>query len=276
MHDILVLSPAFNKENTNQYILSIQLCLDGFSFLVCDSLSNKFIYLKHKPYGTDKSVKDQTLTYLKTEELLHLNYKKVVILYDLSPSTCIPSVLYEEDQKELFYLKNYKTDRHSTIRSDKTDPLSYISVYPVDTDIQNTLEQKFTNPLIVHHNTVKNCSLPGISDSYIKLTIRQSRFSISAYKNNTLQLANSYSYQNEDEFLYFFLYCFNQLKLDQMKTVVEIDGIVPKHASVIKQLERFIKNVTFSGWPEAFNFANDFYDLPAHYFTHLYASLLCE
>ena len=276
MHDILVSSPVFNQENSNQYILSIQLCLDGFSFLICDSISNKFIYLKHKPYGSDSDITDQTLKYLKTEELLNLSYKKVIILYDLSPSTCVPEVIYEEGQKELFYTKNYRKNKNSLVRSDKSDALNYISVYAMDERIQNRLEQQFSNPLIVHNNTVKNCSFSATTESFIKLTIRQNRFSISAYKNNSLLLANSYSYQNDDEFLYFFLYCFNQLKLDQMKTIVEIDGIVPKHASLVKQLERFIKNVTFAGWPEAFNFANDFYDLPSHYFTNLYSSLLCE
>ncbi|MFB6343565.1 DUF3822 family protein [Saccharicrinis sp. FJH62] len=276
MHDILVLSPVFNQESSKQYILSIQLCLDGFSFLICDSISNKFIYLKHKPYGSDSEITDQTLKYLKTEELLNLNYKKVIVLYDLSPATCIPQVLFEDEEKEVFYTKNYRKGKSSIVRSDKQDPLNYVSVYAINETILNAMNQQFGTPVIIHNNTIKNCHLLSTSESFVKLTIRQNRFSISAYKNNTLILANSYSYQNDDEFLYFFLYCFNQLKLDQMKTVVEIDGIIPKHASLVKQLERFIKNVTFAGWPEAYNFANDFYDLPAHYFTNLYSSLLCE
>lgn len=278
MHDILVLSPSFNKDNSNQYILSIQLSLDGFSFSVCDSISNKFVLLKHKPFSQSGTVQQQTQTLLKQEEHLKLNYKTVLIAYELSPSTLVPKVLFEVSKKELFYGRNYRLHPNSVLKSDTADSFNNVTVYAIDEAILSMLSQHFPSAKIHHYNHIKHtfAATQGLqADATIFLTIRQKKFSVSVFKDQTMLLENTYAYQNDDEFLYFFLYCFKQLDLDQMKTAVIIDGIIPKHASLVKQLQRFVSHVSFAAWPESFNFANDFYDLPPHYFIYMYANLLC-
>ena len=48
MYD-LVNETSFNLEKSQEYILSIQICLDGFSFSVVSPYDNKLLAFKSKP-----------------------------------------------------------------------------------------------------------------------------------------------------------------------------------------------------------------------------------
>lgn len=279
MHDILISSPAFSKDKSHQYILSIQLSLDGFSFSICDTISNKFIFLKHKPFSSGYNNPDYLKEILRTEDELKLSFKKTTVCYNLSPSTNIPHALYDAGYNELYYSKNYKTAKGDKLFNDFVKINQSVNVYPVNEHLLDTLQTAFPNHTLQHLNTIKNTiNLRENTGSNCKiyLTVMQERFSMFVIKDGSVLLENSFNYQNDDEFLYFFLYSFKQLELDQLKAEVIIDGLVPRHASIVKHLERFIKKVSFAQWPLAFNFANDFYDMPSHYFTYLYHSQLCE
>lgn len=278
MYDILISSPAFNNEKSNQYILSIQISLDGFSFSVCDSISNKFIYLSHKSLTENAGLVEQIKATLNSEKSLNLSYKNVYIALDLKPSTLVPKVLFNEEKKHVYYAKNYKIEPNSSIIADEIKLYDSVNLYTVDDGLLQLLNTHFGTPKISHFNSIKTQFITNNTDvkHTVYLTIRDTKFSITVLNAKTIVLQNSYSYSNVDEFLYFFLYCFNQLNLDQLSTSVEIDGILPKHSTLVKELERFIKNVSFANWPESHNFANDFYDMPSHYFTYLYQNILCE
>ena len=180
MYDILISSPALNNEKSNQYILSIQISLDGFSFSVCDSISNKFIYLTHKPFTKNTTIVEQTNDILNSDTLLNLKYKNVYIALDLKPSTLIPKVLFDETQKELYYSKNYKIEANNKVYYDTIKLYDSVNLYTVDEALELSLKTHFGNPKISHINSVKTQLITAHPETKhtVYLTMRDTKFSI--------------------------------------------------------------------------------------------------
>ena len=278
MHEILISSPAFDTSKSDSYILSIQINLDGFSFSIRDFISNKFIYLKHIPIDAVKVPSKRHISIIQDEPLFKLSYKSVFVAYNLLPSTLVPESLFSEKEKETYYKLNYKVSDSSHLIHNNCTTHKSAFIFPIEEELYNLINSTFKHPEILHYNRI----IAGLNTGFnnkegaISLSIDSNRFSLMVYKDDSIILNNSYSYSNDDEFLYFFLYAFKQLNLDQHKTTVIIDGLVSKHAGPVTKLKQFIQNVEFCKWPEQFNYANDFYDLPSHYFHHLFLVQQCE
>jgi len=51
MVELELIDETFDKDRTEVYELSIQACLNGFSFAIKDTIRNTFIVLVYKPYS---------------------------------------------------------------------------------------------------------------------------------------------------------------------------------------------------------------------------------
>jgi hypothetical protein len=280
MHDIVIASSVFDKEKTKQYHLSIQSNLDGFSFCIYEPLSNKFILLSHKGMDETLSVNENFSRFINTEPLFKHSYRSVSMMYALNPSTPIPSPVFQEEDAATFYNLNYNLSETQSLRYDVIDNIDMMNVYAVENAMVEIMQNRFGEFSIRHLNTVKQLQsvsvAPGNAVSRVLLSVTSKDFFISAFKNNQLQLQNCFPYKNDDEFLYFFLYCFNQLQLDQHQTIVELEGCIPRHSSLINAVKKYINHVEPITWPASFNFSNEFYEHPAHCFNALFYLHLCE
>ncbi len=90
------ITESFDLEKTNEYILSIQISLDGFSFSIVDPQENKIIAFKY----TSLKISNQNLIsphfdeWIQKEDLLQKNYLKIVLIYFTGEFTLIPENLF--------------------------------------------------------------------------------------------------------------------------------------------------------------------------------------
>lgn len=94
----------FNK--SEQYILSIRLSTDGFSFSIYHPQQSEEVYFSSSPVNTQRSMAANVKAYLtETEELKH-RFKQVNILIHTSRYTTLPLELYEDEQTDLLFYQN--------------------------------------------------------------------------------------------------------------------------------------------------------------------------
>lgn len=280
MHDIVIASPVFDKEKTTQYHLSIQSNLDGFSFCIFEPLSNKFIMLSHKNSDDALSVHENFSRFINTEPLFQHPFRSVSVLYGLGPSTPVPSPIFNASEAETFFRLNYNLHQNQTLHFDVVDSIDMINIYAVDNAILEILRNRFGEYNIRHLHTVKHLrSTSFAADSGtpgVFVSVTNKDFFISVFQNNQLLLQNCFPYKNDDEFLYFFLYCFNQLQLDQHQTLVELEGCFSRQSTLLELIKKYIRLVEPVSWPTSFNFSNEFFEHPSHCFHTLFYLQACE
>lgn len=103
----------FNK--SEQYILSIRLSTDGFSFSIYHPQHNQEVYFSASPVNTQRSMAANVKAYLtETEELKH-HFKQVNILIHTSRYTTVPLELYEDEQTDLLFYQNLPVQNNEVI-----------------------------------------------------------------------------------------------------------------------------------------------------------------
>lgn len=103
----------FNK--SEQYILSIRLSTDGFSFSIYHPQQESEVYFSASPVNTQRSMAANVKAYLtETEELKH-PFKQVNILIHTSRYTTVPLELYEDEQTELLFYQNLPAQNNEVI-----------------------------------------------------------------------------------------------------------------------------------------------------------------
>lgn len=103
----------FNK--SEQYILSIRLSTDGFSFSIYHPQQSEEVYFSSSPVNTQRSMAANVKAYLtETEELKH-RFKQVNILIHTSRYTTLPLELYEDEQTDLLFYQNLPPQNNEVV-----------------------------------------------------------------------------------------------------------------------------------------------------------------
>ena len=103
----------FNQ--STQYILSIRLSTDGFSFSIYHPQQPEAVYFSSSPVNTQRSMAANVKAYLtETEELKH-RFKQVNILIHTSRYTTLPLELYEDEQTDLLFYQNLPPQNNEVV-----------------------------------------------------------------------------------------------------------------------------------------------------------------
>lgn len=278
MEDILISSPLFDRSKSNQYYISIQLGLNGFSFCIIEPVSNKLVYLNHIP--VDNLDEGDLNTIFQNNEVLKLAYLKVNVLVCTSEVTSVPLGLYHENDKKALLGLSHPLKDGDTLLSNVQQFSKMVHIFSLQEAIISALKYQYPNATFKHYQAFVTWKAlqyePIINQSRVFLSIWNKSFHMEVLKGENIEFMNDFKYDTIDDFLYFFLYAFKTLDLDPQKTTVTIHGKIFKHSILSAQLKKYISHIEFSSWPNNLNYSNGFMELPGHYFSNLCLLHLCE
>ena len=101
-------------------------------------------------------------------------------------------------------------------------------------------------------------------------------FDIIVITPQKLLFYNSFKYHNENDFIYFLMNVFEQLKLNPALTPVYLMGNISKLSDYYETLKKFITNIKFKKNTNNFNYSYVFNQIPEHYFFNLLNLYQCE
>ncbi len=247
---------TLQKNNINQISnkrLSVQLSLTGLSFLVTIITNNEVVYYSEKKY--DNSVTPEELllglklSFNQIEELKD-DFKEVVVIYATSLYSLVPTTLFDASKASEYLKFNSKILANDFIAFDTIEQENITVVYIPFINLNNYLFDRFGNFSYYHSSTIllkhillgkeKNYDLPKV---YINVT--EKIFDFIVVKNRKLQICNSYEFNTPEDFIYYILFSFEQLKLNPDTVNVYISGSIAKDDANYKLLYNYIRNVTF-------------------------------
>ncbi len=241
-----------NSTYTNQAKrLSVQISLTGLSFLVTSpegdilSFSEKYFKTIHTP----EELLFELTQSLKQEESLQEQFEHVKLIYTTNNYSLVPTSLFD-DTKASEYLKfNTKILRNDYISHDEISSYGITVVYVPFMNINNFIFGKYGTFKYYHSTTILLKTLldsqKNTIGSKVYLHLSKNQFDCIVIKNGKLQLCNTYSFKTPEDFMYYVLFCMEQLGLNPETAETIVCGDITMEDSNYEMLYTYVRNVSF-------------------------------
>lgn len=277
IENISLTDKSFDLNNIDNYHLSLQVYLKGFSFCILDRTRNKFIAIGNYQFRKITSYNvliEEIARISENEPILNHNYQHIKLLFATPKYTFIPSVFYNKAEVGKIFQFNHNLKKTETLLENFIyGNSSYIS-YTIPSKIHSFFIEKYPNIRIYHQ------SCPHIEEILLKnklaktstsvhINVYSDFFDIAIINKDKLELYNSFPYKSDADFQYFLLNVFDQTELSVSDIPIYISGVIRSNDNRIENLKQYIKNVSYLSKPNHFEYSFIFNEIPNHYFLNL-------
>ncbi len=273
---------TYDTSITLSYFLSIQVCLDGFSFSTLDPVRNKYIQFKYFSFekATENDLPDISEKIFEQNELLNLPYKKVFVLNPTRFATLVPTGVFKPEEAEKWLNFTHEVPPGYTTLHAQMKLSDAWNIFAIHEKIKELFLRQFPDPVFLHQyipmtETRLAVSRPGTSRSMVIINLQQKHFDLAVLEKNNLKLCNSYEINGENDLLYFTLLVFDQLQIIPASTEVLVTGKHPQKEVIIGNLKKYIKHVKQPGLPGGFQYSYLFKDVAGDQFQNLLSLPSC-
>ncbi len=236
MHSFIT-DHTFDLNRINEYHLSIQVSLDGFSFLITDSGGNKLMALKKIPatIGSEKFLPRRFADWIASETIFEKRFGSVNILYYTPKFSLIPSPWFEKKKQNTLSDLLFGHGNNAQIIHNSIEPAGAELIFSLPEALKAQFDQQFENHTLLHPATVllqKNHPLFAPDKSGLTLFFAPDSFLLFLYKNGSLALANSYHFKHPNDVVYYIL------------TALRHSGMAPKKCKLLLSGEIYPKEET--------------------------------
>jgi len=275
---------AFKEDYTRNYHLTIRVSPDGFSFVVFSLDKNRYLGLETFQI---KRIDQQAKLAAALDELCILRqwitypFHSVVVIVDNTFNTLIPVSLYEEKEKGVYLAFNQEFQDNSRIQSDLLKAAEAYNLYYLPNPLVEKVKDIWANARIVHLQSVLVESLlithrNQQSDQTAFIYLRHDNFDLIVLKNDKLLFINNFRFNTPEDFIYFVLFSFDQLRLNPETVQVVLSGIIEKGSKTYDILFQYVRNIRFAERNPTFEYSYILEDIPVHQHFIIYNALQCE
>ena len=239
-------------EKTKNIELSIQFSLDGFSFCVLDSKTQKDIYFTQYQFEeTLNSLEDllkRIETIFKNDANLQIEYAAVSVIHQSNLSTIVPSKYFDKKSLANYLNFNIKTLKTDFITFDNINTIDAKNVYVPYVNINNYLFQNFGEFEYQHHSSIlleKLLKIESSTEKKMYVNVSKSSFDIVVLENRKLIFSNSFSYTTKEDFIYYILFTAEQIQLNTEEFKLYFMGEIEIESEIYKIAYTYIKNISF-------------------------------
>ncbi len=239
-----------NNINTNQANrLSVQVSLTGLSFLTTSS--EGIPNFQSEPFNHPIAPEDLSLELERVfqKSLFTSEFSKVIGIHSSPLYTVVPSPLFDANKASEYLKFNTKILSNDFVSYDELEDFNHTVVYLPFVNANNLLFDRFgsfsyfhsISLLLKHFLTAEKFS----NKTKVYLYVHNGFFDCIVIKRGALQLCNSYSFKTPEDFIYFVLFCFEQLKLNPDDVDTRLCGAIKEESDLYSMLYTYIRNIGF-------------------------------
>ena len=266
----------FDLDHSDKYVLSVRVHSDGCSLALYDPWQDGSYFFQEIPYNQKVSVVANFKDFFFENNFLSLPYKKLQIMSYSPTFTCVPSVMYEEKDKNKIFGFNYTRHVQKSLEQRLRSPEMHI-IYDMEEEMYEFVHRSFLNPEFIHHvspliSFFNTRSRMGNTNKLI-INLQRDSIDILCFCESDLVLVNNFLCKEPDDMIYYVLYIWKHLKLNQLKDIAIVTGLHGHKDFLMNSLKQYIKNIVpYNIVPEHHFFGVDTKQVP---FDQLILSL-CE
>ncbi|MDZ4204858.1 MAG: DUF3822 family protein [Bacteroidales bacterium] len=274
---------SLNHSYSEDYILSIRILPDGFSFAVLNKSTNKYIALESYTY-THKSRRGQVFvsaSYLSwlnkilgKQPLLHQHFSEIVILVGDTPFTLIPPALFSAANQEIYLRFNHPVANHEKIFSDILDTPELVITYSMPVLLSDWISSCFPGAKRFH---ITRSLIRSIytrfkgekSHDRVFVNIRTSSFDLVVLRKVQIYYCNTFHYEAPSDLLYYLLFVFEQLHLDTDALLLTLLGDADPNSEMYELLSKYVQSIDFLTPHNYFSYSHEIPHTSLHKFYDL-------
>ena len=250
------------KKNIKE--LSIQVNLNGLSFCILNRTSNTIEFLNtiqfhHKLNPFD--VLNRLKTELSANSVFSDEFDTVTVIHQNELSTLVPKTLYDENNKADYLKFNTKILKTDFIADEDIAVNDSVNLYIPYININNYIFETFGEFIYKHSSTILIDTVlqksSQNSNAVMYLHVNSSMIEVSVLENGQLQLFNVFEYYSKEDFIYYVLFVFEQLKLDVETITVHLSGNIDKNDELYDLLYTYVRHVEFEKLNFSYNFSEN-------------------
>jgi hypothetical protein len=164
--------------------------------------------------------------------------------------TLIPTAIFEKQLASDYLKLNCEITSNDIIQYKIIDVFDTVSVYAFEQNISQLATQLYPGAEIVSSAYLfASHGINNAADSF-NLYIYDHLLMIRYIKNNKIHFFNSFTYNSITDAIYYILYCFDQLSLNNETQNVEIAGNLNTLTQIVPEIKKYINNISYSEKPE--------------------------
>ena len=283
-----MIRPAFHIEHEQpldddllQSLLLMEVNPHGFSYIILHQVRQEVLDARYYavPVSEDKILSEGLRAIIEADELLHSQFRQSIVLYNFAESLLVPDANFRLDNCRDLVELTYGTVSKGLILSEKVPLHPAHNVYRVTPDAHSIFQQKFTAGKYWHIYSLWLASIKSFSPDVehagqVHVLFYPDRMLVSVYKDERLQLVQTFLYQVPEDVVYFLLNICRQFDLSPEEAALVVSGYVEEDSALMTEVKKYFLHCIMDEPPQTFS-GSVFNPLPAHFFSSLLKMALC-
>ena len=240
-----IMNTTGTAPTTNNKRLTIRVGSHTLSFSTVRSTAegNSVVY---EPYTVKSgiSMAANLREALKTADRPAEGFQRVTAVI-VSPVMLIPTDLFSEGEKDMLYRHAYTTNGSDTVMHNVLPDLNAVALFSVNKDLKLVIEDNFKHPTFM-------CAMAPVwrylhqrsfTGNRNKLYgyFHDGKLELFSFTQHRFKYCNTFDTTNAHDSLYFLLYVWKQLMLDQERDEIHLVGNIPDSDWITEELKKFIR-----------------------------------
>ncbi len=239
---------SITPTQAEQYILTVRLSTDGFSFSVYDPQKKVYRLFRQVPVNSQRSMAANVKGFLADTPELGFHYGQTNILFHTLRYTTVPLELFEDEQMEIFFYQNLPERDNEIILCNVLGKSNVTILFAIDKLTHLFLSEHFpharffstASPLVEYFTRLgKQANTPRVY-----ACLHPADTEIFCMDRETLRLANTYATGNNDDRAYYLLNIWKQLGYDPEHDELHLTGLPEDERNkLVAFLRQFIRKI---------------------------------
>lgn len=235
-----------NNKNWQQARLTIRVSHNSLSFSVVDREADHQVIYEPYTVKSGVSLAANLRQALKESDLLMRGYAKVRVYID-TPLLIVPIEDFHEEDLETIYQHAFTGHDSDAVLYRVQPSLNVVAIFCINKDLKLVVEDHFANvrftPILQPvWNYLHQRSFVGINRK-LYAYMHDKKMDIFCFEKNRFKFFNSFQVSHSKDALYFMLYVWKQLGLDQQRDELHLIGEIPDKEWLLYNTKLYIKKV---------------------------------
>ena len=227
--------------------LIIQVSLQKFTFIIQEIESKQIHHFASEGFNQNRPIEDQLHSLFAKHEILSTPFEDILVLHDSNLNTFVPTALFDEQALGSYLQYNTKVFSTDFFAFDELSAKNINNVYIPYVQINNVLLDQLGAFTYQHINTALVDRILDLSANNKEIEVyayvQKDHFELIVAQEGQLILFNSFLYNTAQDFIYYLLFVYEQLKLDAETVPLKLLSRIEKDDSLFEQAYTYIRHV---------------------------------
>lgn len=237
--NIFYSNESFEFSNSKNLSLFIEVGFHHFIASILNETSEKVYYSEYFKFSNLSDIEKQS-------KVLKHTFQKVYVSEINEDFTIIPEAIFEASKLDEYTSFTFGLKEHVSSKIVKQPELKTAIIYYSNNNVCDFFTKWFNNAIYSHAaNTYLKLvnSIKRMSEKDLYINLYNENLLVCYFKDNQLNLINSYAYKNQDDLLYMILFLCKELDINQSDANLILSGFVSKN--LISSFDEYFQKTNY-------------------------------